>query len=59
MWGAYNRRLSHQINREGIDDDNDDDESESESDDDDNSNDANPDDLTEKYDGAVKKKGKV
>ena len=43
---------------EGGDDDDDELESESESDDDDNSDDANPDDLTGKYDGEGKKKGK-
>ena len=50
------RRGGDQIDREGGDDD--DDESESESYDNDNSDDADPEDLTGKYDGKGNKKGK-
>ena len=53
------RREGGQIDREGGDDNDDESESESESEDDDNSDDANTDDLTGKYDGEGKKKGKV
>ena len=53
------RRGGDQINREGGDDDDDESDSESESDDNNNSNDADPNDLTGKYDGEGKKKGKV
>ena len=56
------RRGGDQIDREGGDDDNDESESESEteseSDNYDNSDDADPDNLTGKYDGEGKKKGK-
>ena len=52
------RRGGDQIDREGGDDGNVESESESESDDDDNSDDADPNNMTGKYDGEGFKKGK-
>ena len=58
MGEDYDRRLPHNIDREGGDHDDDKSESKSESDDNDNGDDADPTNLTGKYDRKVKNKGK-